>query len=204
MRYLILGLASSGLAIARHLLDQKHTIFGMDDIDLVWNESKVVDLIKKGLKKTKTIPQVDLAILSSGIHPKSPLLQKINQKKIPTVSEAEFSFGQIQTKCIAITGTNGKTTTVYLLAHILQYCGLKVKTGGNVGKPLIHHIDEKLDYLICEMSSYQLMRQKNESICLWKFTQLDSRSSRLAWGFFLLCKSKNSSARVNGSFFCRF
>ena len=79
------------------------------------------------------------------------------RKKIPIISEVEFAFRFTKAKIVAITGTNGKTTTTLLLGHILKKNGYDVLVAGNIGVSFSLAISKKdYDYIVLELSSYQL------------------------------------------------
>lgn len=96
-------------------------------------------------------------IKSPGIPEKNELVQKIRTLQIPIISEIEFAARYTQAYIIAITGTNGKTTTTSLVYHLLQKAGLNVACGGNIGVSFARLVAEKeYDYFVLEISSFQL------------------------------------------------
>lgn len=96
-------------------------------------------------------------IKSPGIPEKNELVQKIRTLQIPIISEIEFAARYTQAYVIAITGTNGKTTTTSLVYHLLQKAGLNVACGGNIGVSFARLVAEKeYDYFVLEISSFQL------------------------------------------------
>lgn len=103
------------------------------------------------------ILRADLVIKSPGIPDKIDLIQKIKTKRIEIIDELEFGFRYIKGKVIAITGTNGKTTTTLLTYHLLKSAGFSVALAGNVGFSLARQIAGKdHDWYVIEMSSFQL------------------------------------------------
>ena len=99
----------------------------------------------------------DWIIKSPGIPKKADIIYKINQKGIRLSSEIEFAAEFTSAKIIAITGSNGKTTTTSLIYHILKNEGLSVGLGGNIGKSFAKQVaDEDFDYYVLEVSSFQL------------------------------------------------
>ena len=99
----------------------------------------------------------DWIIKSPGIPKKADLIFKINQKGIRLSSEIEFASEFTEAKIIAITGSNGKTTTTSLIYHILKNDDFKVGLGGNIGKSFAKQVaDENFDYYVLEVSSFQL------------------------------------------------
>jgi UDP-N-acetylmuramoylalanine--D-glutamate ligase len=100
----------------------------------------------------------DLLVLSPGIDPVSPLARNFSSRNIETIGELELGWRSIDVPVIAITGTNGKTTTTELLAQMLNACGQRTIACGNIGKPLCEVAleDRDLDVLTVEVSSFQL------------------------------------------------
>ncbi|MEX0598661.1 MAG: Mur ligase family protein, partial [Candidatus Paceibacterota bacterium] len=96
-------------------------------------------------------------IKSPGIPDTIDVIQKAISKGIPIISEIEFASRYTKATHIAITGTNGKTTTTLLCYHILKKAGLNVGLGGNIGKSYAKQVaEENYDYYVLEISSFQL------------------------------------------------
>ncbi len=117
-------------------LDHKENLYNQDDF------SKLIEM--------------DLIILSPGIPRDHEALSL--QKSVPIISEIEFAYRYCQTPIIAITGTNGKTTTVSLLGEMIKRSGKKVFVGGNIGTPFCDYVygHQDADYVLLELSSFQL------------------------------------------------
>ena len=163
-KVLILGLSKSGIAAARLALNK--------GFDVYITEFKPADEIREELKplieevKAKGaeiecgghsndfINGASFAITSPGIPPKSEIIQKLREKNIKIISEIEFAYLNTKTPFIAITGTNGKTTTTSLVSHILSK-QFSAPVCGNIGVPPCTLAEEKQDFLVCEVSSYQ-------------------------------------------------
>lgn len=156
-KVLVLGLSKSGIAAAKFL--KKH------GYDVYLTENKKVEpdpeLQKLGIK-TETgghslnfVEGAEFAVTSPGIPPFSTIIELLRLKNIPVISELELAYRMSDTPFIAITGTNGKTTTTALTAHIFEK-KFKSKACGNIGQPPCDFADDKLDYYVCEMSSYQI------------------------------------------------
>jgi len=113
----------------------------------------------------------DWMVLSPGIDPVSPLALNFSSRGIDTISELELGWRSCGLPVIAITGTNGKTTTTELIAQMLNACGQRTIACGNIGKPLSEVAREKqpLDVLTVEVSSFQLeaIRTFRPAISLW-------------------------------------
>ena len=100
----------------------------------------------------------DMVIPSPGVGPGNEILQAAIREKIPVISEIELAYRFLKIPLVAVTGTNGKTTTTSLLGEILSRAGKKVFVGGNIGNPLIEYAasEQKDDYVVAEISSFQL------------------------------------------------
>lgn len=167
MAWLILGAGKSGLAAAR-LIRKKHPedlLFLYDDKQKSLSNDKTKELKKLSLSflsqgqafkhlqsKIKTL------VLSPGIMPSHPLVQKAKKQALEIISEIELALRFWQGKIIAVTGTNGKSTTVEMTAHVLNKCSLPTKSCGNIGTPLSEVVldAKKFSCLVIELSSYQL------------------------------------------------
>src|SRR5438046_10680519 len=112
-----------------------------------------------------------MAILSPGIDPASRLARNFSSRGIETIGELELGWRSYDVPVIAVTGTNGKTTTSELLAQMLNACGQRTIACGNIGKPLSEVAREKqpFDVLTVEVSSFQLetIQTFRPSIRLW-------------------------------------
>ncbi|MBM3449096.1 MAG: UDP-N-acetylmuramoyl-L-alanine--D-glutamate ligase, partial [Bacteroidetes bacterium] len=103
------------------------------------------------------ILNADEIVKSPGIPNNNPLILALEAKGIPVLSELEFAARYTHAKIIAITGSNGKTTTTLLTYHILKQAGLNVGLGGNVGKSFARQVAEcSFDFYVLEVSSFQL------------------------------------------------
>lgn len=156
-KVLVLGLSKSGIAAAKFL--KRH------GYDVYLTESKQVnadpELEKMGIKietgghSLKFVEGSEFAVTSPGIPPHSIIIELLRLKNIPVISELELAYRMSDTPFVAITGTNGKTTTTALTAHIFEK-KYHAKACGNIGQPPCDLADDKLDYYVCEMSSYQI------------------------------------------------
>jgi len=112
-----------------------------------------------------------MAILSPGIDPASRLARNFFSRGIEIISELELGWRSCEIPIIAVTGTNGKTTTTELLAEMLNACGQRTIACGNIGKPLSEVAREKqpFDVLTVEVSSFQLeaIHTFHPSVSLW-------------------------------------
>ncbi len=123
------------------------------------------DFIKKGVKvefgghSEKFIKAAKLLVLSPGVNPdRSPLSEIAQTHNIPCVGEIELSSWLTRAKLIAITGTNGKTTTAHLIYQLLKQREKRIFLGGNIGIPFSSFVldTKKGDFIVLEVSSFQL------------------------------------------------
>ncbi len=107
---------------------------------------------------------IEIFVKSPGI-PYNELTEKVSELGIELIDEIElaFRYDKSGAKIIAITGTNGKTTTTSKIKGLLEVGGFEVEAGGNIGKPYAEIVleEKKLDYIVLELSSYQLENLKN-------------------------------------------
>ena len=103
------------------------------------------------------IETCDVLIKSPGVSLYRPEIQRALQKGVVVTSGTNLFFANkhSNTRVIAVTGTKGKSTTASLMAHTLKALGERVVLGGNIGRPLLDCIDEKADWVVAELSSYQ-------------------------------------------------
>jgi len=180
-KVLVVGLGQSGLAAAKYLADQGAFVtvtdtkkeeelkVKIDELESVLS-SPITNARTQERKNASTIQyhfgsnppslftETGLIVLSPGVplDVEGVLIAKKNN--IPIVCEMELGLERLKGKVIAITGTNGKSTTTALVGHLLQTAGIKTWVGGNIGRPLISDMSgaESSDYIVLEMSSYQL------------------------------------------------
>jgi len=112
---------------------------------------------EEGKHSEEKILGADLVVKSPGIPEKAPLIKKLREKGTTIISEIEFASRFTKAKFIAITGSNGKTTTTLLTYHLLKKMGLNVGLAGNIGDSLARQvIEDKHEYYVLELSSFQL------------------------------------------------
>ncbi|HQG38021.1 MAG TPA: UDP-N-acetylmuramoyl-L-alanine--D-glutamate ligase, partial [Chitinophagales bacterium] len=112
---------------------------------------------EEGMHSEDIILSATIIVKSPGIADKTPIIKKIKEKNIPIISEIEFGYRFSKAKIIAITGTNGKTTTTSLTYHILEKAGLNVGLGGNIGTSFARQVAAgDKDFFVLEISSFQL------------------------------------------------
>ena len=158
-KILILGLSKSGIAAAKLATELDYDVY-LTESKLEVDELKVQELRNLGVKvefgkhSDEFIKDSAFAITSPGIPPKSEIFKRIQKENIPIISEIEFAYQNCDTPFIAITGTNGKTTTTSLVSHILSE-DFMAPVCGNIGVPPSSLVEEDNDFLVCEISSFQ-------------------------------------------------
>ena len=159
----ILGAGESGIGAAILGKKQGYSVFLSDAGRISDDRKATLDSYgveyEDGGHSVDRILESDEIIKSPGIPDKVSLIQQAITKDIPVISEIEFAYRCIPegAKVIAITGTNGKTTTTLLTHHLLKTAGFKVALGGNVGISLAKLVAEGgYDYYVVEVSSFQL------------------------------------------------
>jgi UDP-N-acetylmuramoylalanine--D-glutamate ligase len=163
LKIIVLGGGESGVGAALLAKNKGFEVLLSDQGIL--NESYKNTLIQaeiafeEGKHSLEQILKADEVIISPGIPEKNPVVQAIKNAQISLVSEIEFAARYTQAKIIAITGSNGKTTTTLLTYHILKKAGLKVGLAGNIGQSFAKQVMEnEHDYYVLEISSFQLDR----------------------------------------------
>lgn len=161
MKIVILGGGESGVGAAFLAKKKGFDVFLSDRGNIKEYYKKQLQEVgvefEEGSHDEEQILSVDWVIKSPGIPKNADLIQKIKQKNIRLSSEIEFAAEFTDAKIIAITGSNGKTTTTSLIYHILRNSGLNVGLGGNIGESFAMQVaTENFDYYVLEISSFQL------------------------------------------------
>lgn len=168
-RVLIVGMARSGIAAAELLTkagarvtvnDAKgEEAFG-DKLDELKKLNLTFRLGENGLD---ALENQDMLIISPGVPIDAPIVKRAEMLRIPVLGEMEMAAGFIRSDMVAVTGTNGKTTTVSLLGAIFREAGKLCYVAGNIGYPLsaAAMLAKKEDMVVVEVSSFQLETTKN-------------------------------------------
>ena len=174
----VLGAGLSGAAAALLLKAEGASVTVLDSADENKLLKSTIDNLRAqkirvicGAAADQNSDKYDFVVASPGIDPASALAQNFSSRKIDIIGELELGWRSCETPVIAITGTNGKTTTTEMLAQMLNDCGQKTIACGNIGKPLSEVAREKnkYDVLTVEVSSFQLetIQTFHPSIALW-------------------------------------
>ena len=168
VRAVVGGLGVSGFAAADTLQHLGAGVIALDDgdDDALREKATLLEIlgvdVRLGPGSTASLPDdVDLVVTSPGWGPSTPILLAAAGRGIPVWGEVELAWrlrGEGAAPWLAVTGTNGKTTTVQMLESILRAEGLNALAVGNVGTPVLEAVmnPERFDVLAVELSSYQL------------------------------------------------
>jgi len=162
-RVLVVGLGKSGVAAARFLAEQGARVTvsdakadaGIKDIPVLLDLGIIVET---GTHGERTFLDQDMIVVSPGVPLEIPQLVFARKKEVPMLGELELAYRFLKGNIIAITGSNGKTTTTSLVGEIMKHAGFSVQVGGNIGTPVIElaansHRD---GWIVLEVSSFQL------------------------------------------------
>ncbi len=161
MKIVVLGGGESGFGAA-YLAKKKGLEVFLSDMGQIRDNYKQLLIennieFEEGQHSEEKILSADWIVKSPGIPKKAGIINKIQQKGIRLSSEIEFASEFTNAKIIAITGSNGKTTTTSLIYHILKNDNLNVGLGGNIGKSFAKQVaDDNYEYYVLEVSSFQL------------------------------------------------
>ena len=163
-KVLVIGLGKSGVAAARFRAARGCRVVANDrrtDKELGAIAATLANYgieVKLGHHDTDLLAECDFVVPSPGVPNDIPLLAQARRKKKPVMSEMELALAQIRTPIVAVTGTNGKTTTTALISHLLAQAGVEACTAGNIGTPLVDVIDRAnaSEWLVLEVSSFQI------------------------------------------------
>jgi UDP-N-acetylmuramoylalanine--D-glutamate ligase len=164
----VVGLGASGVAAARLALSRGEEVYVSDTRSDATARSAGDQLrtlgadVGVGVHDLERIAASSVVVVSPGIPPDAAVLESLRGRGVRWISEPEFAFRFFQGPLIAVTGTNGKTTTAALTAHLLESAGVRAGLGGNIGAGLGPAASELAlreptpDWYVLEMSSFQL------------------------------------------------
>ncbi|MBU6450535.1 MAG: UDP-N-acetylmuramoyl-L-alanine--D-glutamate ligase [Cyanobacteria bacterium REEB67] len=165
-RITILGLGRSGLAAASYLAKRGAKVLISESTPREKVSDKFVAELKAlgveaeyGAHSERATAWPELILTSPGIPPYSEVIKRARSLGKEVISDIELAYRELKGKVpfIAITGTNGKSTTTSLISYMLERTGLKAPACGNIGRAILSLVDgSHLDYLVVEVSSYQL------------------------------------------------
>ena len=158
-RALVLGAGKSGVASANFLTGREDSVVLVDSNPEPSLPYELDSRVEKafGREDNELLEGVTTLVLSPGVPRTNPLIVGAALKGIPIVGEIELAYTQLKGTIIAVTGSNGKSTTTALIGEILKVAGRQPVVAGNIGEPLIASIDfERPRTYVLELSSFQL------------------------------------------------
>tara|TARA_B100000427_G_C15496900_1_gene590228 strand:+ start:40 stop:1257 length:1218 start_codon:yes stop_codon:yes gene_type:complete len=172
VKKLIFGYGTTGKSVESYF--QKNNIEY-----LIYDDNKDINISNEFLFDDKKINEIDEVIISPGIKPNHPLLVKIKSKELRINTDIDIFNKFYNGKIIGVTGTNGKTTFVNLLTDYLNTQDIKSIAVGNVGKSPLEIIGEEYEYVVMELSSFQIYYLNN--LNLHKAVVLNIYEDHLDW-----------------------
>src|SRR5579872_1287650 len=166
----VVGLGRSGVSAARLLASSGNEVRVTELQDTATHEAIAAELAGLGVEShlgsndPGLADWADVLVVSPGVPPANPVIARALAAGVPVWSEVELAWRLATVPILAITGTNGKTTTTSLLAAILHAAGLRAVAAGNIGYPLVDAVTELAGHeegaepavIVCEVSSFQL------------------------------------------------
>ncbi len=159
----VLGAARSGLAAAR-LLKNKGALVFVSDLAAADQKAEARQFLEKEQidhefgKHSQRVFEADFCVLSPGVPVASAVVQQLLEKKVPVVSEIEVAYWFFKGKLIAVTGSNGKTTTTTLIGEMLKRRYPQAIVAGNIGQAFSDFVEQSREdsWAVVEVSSFQL------------------------------------------------
>ena len=159
---LVIGLARTGIECARFLAQRGARVLVSDQRSRVDLQPGIESLAgfpvdyRLGGEETGWLDGVDFVVPSPGVPQDNVLLKQAVARAIPVLSEIELAYRFFAAPLVAITGTNGKSTTTTLIGEMLKASGKKTFVGGNLGAPFVGALEQSWDWGVLEISSFQL------------------------------------------------
>jgi UDP-N-acetylmuramoylalanine--D-glutamate ligase len=162
----VLGYGVTGRALTAYLHNHAVSVFVSESGKLEKSDQDY--FLQSGISyeqaghSPQCLETADMVVLSPAVRPDTPILQEAKRRKIGILSEIDLAWLLLPhgIKLIAVTGTNGKTTTVSVIEAILNQAGISAKALGNIGTPLIASVDSPPEVIVVEVSSFQLEQSR--------------------------------------------
>lgn len=165
MNITVIGAGKSGIAAAKLAKNKGEKVFlteakEISNNDIIYELNQFDIEYEFGKNSDKALKNCNLIITSPGVPPSAEIIRKAEALRIPIISEIEYAYSFLDNPIVGITGTNGKTTTTSLTAHILNHSNKKAVVAGNIGTPLASLVDNITSdtIIVAELSSFQLDR----------------------------------------------
>ncbi len=165
-KVLVIGMGRAGTAVAKLLEDREARVTVTDRREKEELRETFRELEGRGIRietgghPLELLEDAELIVASPGVSSNIPLLKRAREKKIPVIGELELASSFLKVPIVAVTGTNGKTTTTTLIGKILKEEGKRVAVAGNIGHPLSSCVNGSYELIVTEVSSFQLERIK--------------------------------------------
>ncbi|MCK4648309.1 UDP-N-acetylmuramoyl-L-alanine--D-glutamate ligase, partial [bacterium] len=165
-KVLVIGMGRAGTAAAKLLEDREARVTITDRREKEELRETYKELEGRGIRietgghPLELLEGRELIVTSPGVSSNIPLLERAKEKRIPIIGELELASSFLKVPIVAVTGTNGKTTTTTLIGKILKKEGKRVAVAGNIGHPLSSCVSEDYELVVSEVSSFQLERIK--------------------------------------------
>jgi UDP-N-acetylmuramoylalanine--D-glutamate ligase len=167
MRALVIGLAETGVSVTRRLGAEGWDVIVIEDAPATTDRYRErVDALRAVDAELVEVPdagatralasQVDLVVPSPLVRSAHPAIVAARVAGVPVRSEIDLAADRASVPIVAVTGTNGKTTVTSLTAMMLNRSGVRAVAAGNIGRPLIDAIEDDVDVIVAEVSSFQL------------------------------------------------
>src|SRR3954447_6703454 len=167
MRVLVIGLAETGLSVARRLRAEGWDVTVVEDApatSIGYRERAAamraldIELVEAPDAHTTNAraTAVDLVVPSPLVRPQHAAIVAARAAGVPVRSEIDLAAERATVPIVAVTGTNGKTTVTSMAVAMLQHSDVRAVAAGNIGRPLIDAIDDAVDVIVAEVSSFQL------------------------------------------------
>jgi len=161
-RKLVFGLGVTGYSCVSYLVEQGCDVIVFDtrsnppSLEKMYCDYPQVEMYLREVDP-EILQQIDQVIVSPGVSLDTPELKLLKELDISIVGDVQLFADQAQAPIIAITGSNGKSTTTCLVAELFEKSGKQVKVGGNIGVPVLDLLNQEVpDYYVLELSSFQL------------------------------------------------
>ena len=155
----IIGAGVSGRALAELAVKLGGSVFVSDSKSIAAETEEFFSSLGISWESngnTARALDADILVVGSGIPPKNEIVSAANEAGVPVVGELDFVYPYLNGTIIAITGSNGKTTTTSMTAYLLEKAGYNVAPCGNIGNPAAKIAEGKYDFIVMELSSFQL------------------------------------------------
>ncbi|MDR1482726.1 MAG: UDP-N-acetylmuramoyl-L-alanine--D-glutamate ligase, partial [Synergistaceae bacterium] len=155
----VLGGGISGRSIALLAARLGNGVFLSDEGEIGDETRNLLDAHGIGFESgghTERALDCDAAVVSSGFPPSSRIILRLRERGISVTGELDFAMPHLRARVVGVTGSNGKTTTTSLIGHLLKSLGYNAVTAGNIGSPISDAAGMDFDFIVAELSSFQL------------------------------------------------